>query len=485
MTTEYRKELKGQPRNFAGLETALEKSVINDIKKCLEVNSIVRAQKFIDETDKKRFIESKAKEMAISSQDLEIVMNTAFICVPYITSFHINKTKVDIGCNMTGGIAWYHVVMKEDKVNVVFLDKIESSGSGSSLLTQSVYNEKTKKWEEKRRDEKEVRREAVKAASQSVAGPVEKNTKNLAPFTINSKIANVQGGKIWFDMGKGEDVALDDKYHIIEYSLDRYGITDKKTVGFARISKVGDSSKGTQSIARVVKCGPEAVEGMTLTEHPRGSIDLKYGGRTKGFKIGRGRLVSGGVEYYNFNNEKEYLLYLISLGGGTNLAKKTHISQLYFNFDVLGSFTKPKNVALIGNFYPKNLFVIGADFTLQKKFYSGPIAFGIEAGGGLLDLISHTKFGADSISVGLTTANIDIVSVSWVASANLEYALGIDTNFGISVGNWFASNTNKWRLNLKRPGEKNSTQVNIENTDKPRLNLSGIEIKVYFTRSIL
>lgn len=483
---EYRKQAGTNFKDQSALREIIESTIVTEVSAILQANVIDRAAALQDEADKRRFISEKAKELGIEETDIRKIMNSAFVGIPFISAFHAATADGSLKYKVTGGIAWYNIIASGDAVEVIYLAEVHHDLSASSKTTKTVYDPNTKKNKVVRRDMAEVRAEAMRKASREIAQRIRERTKNLSPFQLTTDVIAAEGGNISFALGGGEDVKLDDKYYLAEYRLNDLGETERYNVGFARVSSVGDNTEQNPSRARVIRSSAVITRGVSLIEHPRSGLEIRPSGRLRQIKFTPGRLVdANGYEYFSYNGTTDLSLYMANFGTSLNLARQTGVSQLYANMDLMATFHTLEGATIMeGHFEAGSSLILGGTMSMSKKFYMGPLAVGLEAGGGAFLWMFYYKFD-EADNVNIAELRFNRLALGGLASGSLEYAASIDLNIGVSAGYWAGVPTDDWNLEVCNTSGGQGSKVPVVNQDRPELDITGLEARVYVTYAIL
>lgn len=152
---------------------------------------------------------TKAKELGYTVDEIEKVMNSAYIYIPYLTEFTEKKEKNSANITLKGGIIWFQVVMKDNKPTVKLRVKksTKSSGFGSEKF-------------------------ALQSAAMNFARNLLVATQSMPEFRLSSTIAEVEGKNITFSLGKKEGIKIDNCFFVGEWMEDDEGALHfKKAAG--------------------------------------------------------------------------------------------------------------------------------------------------------------------------------------------------------------------------------------------------------------
>ena len=420
------------------IEALVNKTIVPEIIKILDINKEIRAQSLVSETQRNSFIALKAKEIGITAQQMEQVMNSSYLYIPFIDKYRVKKDndKEELSVHIGGGLLWYHIIAGEQP-HVEKFAKISTEGMSVADIKDdfSIDGERVNAEEY-----------AFRNAAHTLAMNLEIKTRDLDMFKLRAPIANIQRRKIWFPLGRAEGIKLDDPFFVgewIEKSDDK--IRFQKS-GFVRVSTVLDnrSSPGQLSQAIAIKKG-DWVKGMMVVEHPRLGIDIAIKPRWFEFNVKNGFMMSseeGFVVYFddysgsaigidlNFQWNMASLIKkqqtFLVLGGTASLIP---VQSQIFDFAIWDSDWR------LIDLIPTKNWIAGLYYGYVgylKKYYIGPFAVhGEVALGTQITYISKNR-GNDYYSGEKVT--ISNYSVGARLNVGLEYAVNIDWNVGVFAG---------------------------------------------------
>ncbi len=420
------------------LETIIGETIVPEILKILDYNKEIRAQNLVTETQRNSFIALKAKESGVTGRQLEQIMNSSFIYIPFINNYKFEKNadKNEIKVTLSGGLLWYQVVSGENP-HAEKLAKLTSEAYSSAETDES----------QRINGQPATPREfAFWGAANTLAMNLEIKTRELDMFKLSAPITEIQRRKIGFPLGRAEGIKLDDPFFVGEWLETESGKIKFKTSGFVRVSTVSDNrqSAGQLSQAMAIKKGDWS-KGMMIIEHPRLGIDIAM--RPRWFEIN----VENG---YMMNAEKGFIVYFGDYSGGTigldmnfqwNIASLVKKRQSFLVFGGTVSAIPVKSqifdFAIWDNDWrlidllPTNNWVAGLYYGYagyMKRFYLGPLAIHGEATIGTQIVSTGKVRGADYYDGEKVT--ISNYTIGARLNVGLEYAVTIDWNVGIFAG---------------------------------------------------
>ena len=420
------------------LESQINTHLVPEIVRVLDLNKEIRAQNLITETQRNSFITLKAKELGITADQLERVMNSSFLFIPVINSYSekTDKDKGEVSVKMTGSLLWYHVI-SDDQPRVEKIARVYTE-SNSSAATDDHYT-----IDGQRVDGREY---AFRMAAHTLAINFEIKTRELDMFKLTAPIVEVERRRIKFPLGRAEGIKLDEPFFVGEWIERDDGKVRFQKSGFVRISTVANNQKspGQLSQAIAIKKGDWA-HGMMIVEHPRLGIDIAFKPRLFDIKVESG---------FMMNTQKGFVVYFDDYTGKTigldldfqwNIASLINKRQTFLVFGGTASAIPVKSQIFdfaiwdkdwrLIDLIPTNNWFAGLYYGYAgylKKYYLGPFAIQGEALLGA-QIISISKVrGSDYYNGEKVTISNNSVGVR--LNTGLEYAVNIDWNIGIFAG---------------------------------------------------
>ena len=494
------------------IATLLTETVAPKIIEILEVNLELRAEEYETEEDRQKFISTKAKELGITSEDLEKVMNSAFLYLPVLTDYSRTFTtdkdtkKKTVTYKMKGGLVWFHLKVeggkgtvevlkdKAGKKVVAFLETSTSSSAdpdeeyslGLGLVSITAPGAKKVPGDTF----------AFEQTVNKFAKNLEVLTSQLWPFILEHVVKEVDGGKVGFNLGKKEGLFTDQKFRVFE-KYDKGGKTKEKNKGFFVIRDIRDNRKNPNvaSYGKLIIRGAEP--GMQIREYPRVGVDLTPRLGAAMIKILPPDPTADEISGVNGNlnippEEFTATLPLVDVALQWNLARFSKIPQLFVTGggnigmiptgDITIDLPSHKDQDTRAGLY------WGAYVGLMKKYYIRRIALFVEPRYEYQSFSFWRAVEEDDDEESLTYSNsISLLS----ASAGLEFALRADLNIGITGGfrgiakststDW----TEKFKKTKKKEGEEDEviTEEETEFTG-PEVDYKGAFLGIYVTYSL-
>ena len=406
--------------NATSLAELLNRTVVKSIVNILNDPEIQKARldSFKDEAAYQSFAATKAKSYGLTGEELESLMNSAYIYLPFISQayFYYNEIFEDDYIQIDGGIVWWEIVIDEKGATTVVEEAVLDT-SGSSPVTEfersddefvnlvvdfilgSPYDVKFGKDTWTIIDSK---KRAFNVASMGFIKEMSIGTKKIENFKLSAQIVEKDGDTYGFPLGFNEGVHLDDGFYLKEYVENSSGEVESVTKGYMRVSKTGQNnddetvlSYGSQIIGSPVSIGDMVVE------DPKTDVSYKFNlGITKGINVTTEHL-------WNASSGDASQKLDVELIVSYNLAPVIGISQLFVEVD-LGAgimFVRPNSSEGYSNVIPitispylgirksfgKQLFIdgsVGIGFDILgnlftyggDEYITGPIGFGVKAG---------------------------------------------------------------------------------------------------------
>ncbi len=449
----------------------MERTVVPKILEVVDAAKEMRAANLTSEQQRNSFMADKAKSLGITMEDIDKVMNSAYIFVPLARRFLGVLSDSTYNASIELGIVMFRISIKDSVAKAVPVVRKFTYSQGNSRLGKN-YAAK-----DGLIDYREFAfRSAVKNAVRNLVVAVQE----IPDFRLSGQIVEKRFGSVGFDLGKNEGIILDDKYRIVEYVEEADGKIKQQNNGWIRVTSVGDSAKkeGYKSKACIVSGRPFV--GAVLSEYPRIPIDisLRYqmvdvsqtiddsaSNYFTGLKLNPSVLGFNVDAQYNFGRRLGLRQFFVDIGFGMG----TGTAEGWFNRDPLAP--DPRRLEI------KTLSTMSIDVSVLKKFYVRRLALDLSVGFGYEDVAVYTKS-----SVLDTALRLDNASIGLVVGGGLEFALSPALNFGAGVQYRMLAESADWtRQSRTSVADKWGNSIDI--TDKTPLSHSGLTYRVYFTWS--
>ncbi len=402
----------------AELTQLIESTIVPEIVRILDIEKEIRAQNLVDETQRNSFIVLKAKEMGVTAEQLEQVMNSSYIYLPFISDYQVSKSKDDknLTVSVKGGLFWYHIIPgDEPRLESIVTLHTEASGS-----------------EEKEKPGAES--VAFRMAASSMAMNLQVLTRDIKIFRLRTPIASVERRTVKFPLGKAEGIKLDEPFFVGEYVETKSGKIRFQKSGFVRVSTVSDNRQNSRqlSAAYAIQKG-DWVKGMTMVEHPRLGIDVALKPRWFNMTVKEGIFASDDflISFADYDGvavgadldlqiniapliRKRQSFLVI---GGT--AGVVPVKSALYSTDTNSDLPIPDESLAAGLFYGYAGYM--------RRFYIGRLAVHSEALLGLQHLILSDTYNDEDVTISNNSLGARI-------NVGLEYAVNIDCNVGIFAG---------------------------------------------------
>lgn len=366
------------------------------ILKVLDIEKEVRAKEFVNRLERNNFLTTKAKEIGITAEDLEKVMNAGYVIIPYISWYEERESKVyEKGKDycIGGGVLIYHL-------ETTTPPKFSLSGFKANIGASSYIR---------------LNPDGFISAVTDFIEDFEVLIHDF--FKISCEITSVYGDRAVINAGQELGVLMDNKFNFVEYYKDKDGVIKQKEIGYGIVKKVGIK----ESEIQVIIGRPE--KGMLAVERPRSRFEKRLS------------FVSFPVKYLldslDHQEEVVFCLGLNSLfpplywiDNTMLISKELGIPQTFVTLNLLGyGFIKgstfrereeSKNKFTITMRWPPYYIEI-AKLGLLKKFYIRRFALGIKMA---------AKYSYIEIGAGLLGGEI---------GGLLEFVIDPNVNLGISV----------------------------------------------------
>jgi hypothetical protein len=360
----------------------------------------------------KRLHTSAAEQQKINKptiKELMTLLNGTFIGVVRLDSIKGTRSNSDaygslvwLKLDFNNVTNWDNDVPSYDqvKVKIVRQEQVKQSGSESKTESGAVIT-------------------AEQNAIATLNDKIMKLAMDMEEFKLRATVQDITSG-IRMDIGKREDVYLDQGYKLYEQRMDQNNQVYSKYMGFVRIAEVGDNTTKIDALSNAYKILGSYDQGYTAVSHDqlfdlviRPSYQLVSIPKEVGSIVGT-PFSSDATTAYNIEAAALY-----------NMAKAFNTRQLFVGLAVKASFyniTPQSSGANITLPYGLNYSLI-----LQKKFWLAPVALTFEVSGGYQTFNMTSKFGSVEETLSLN-------SYSASGGIGLQIAASADVLFGFNAG---------------------------------------------------
>lgn len=356
--------------SLTDLDEILILTVAKKVLHILDINKEIRAREFLTEADQNSYVATKAKNLGITAEDLEKIMNSAYIYVPFVDSCTIMGKGDSKNVTLSGGIAWYRLSTQGGQNFVTFVDTISGEGFGGTRTEWKlggIYYKKV----------------PFQYAADMLAKNLRIATREIPEFSLGATLTRVDRGTVWFTLGKREGVNKDDKYYVKELVEDKSGNIHEKKLGFVRVTKVGDNQANPRAMTKAkVVHGRQFEKGMFVLEHPLSPLEVcaKVHGIPVTFK--QGWLEYDSIKYFEMPKDRTAVAYVGALSTHYNLVNVLNFSQTFVTLEFQLGAIRPEAHVYDQQYETDLNAVFGVHGGVMKKFYFGPLA-----------LVNGAKFG--------------------------------------------------------------------------------------------
>jgi hypothetical protein len=451
------------------ITVVMERTVVPRILEIVDLAKEMRAGNLTSEQQRNSFMSDKAKTMGITMEDIDKVMNSAFIYIPLIRRYHEDISDSAYSVGFDAGIIWFRISTKGEKARAIPVVRKFTHSSGFGRPGQSYVTSAGVVG-----DREFAFRSAVKNAVRNLVSA----TQEIPEFRLSGQVLEQGFLNLSFDLGKNEGVKVDDKYNIVEFTEEADGTVSQKKNGWVMVTSVGDSNskQGYKSKAQIIAGSP--FTGAILSEYPRIPIDIVFKGRMFAYKTDS--VVSSGL----FDSLDLSYAYGFGIDAQYNLGRYMGISQLFFDIGFgMGFGSASGKLSLLVD-QPKlsSSGCMAFEGSLVKKFYMGRFAFVLQP------LFSYQTITVLSDKVSDNDGN-DIyyratnTNLGFAINGGLEIALSPAFNFGVGAGYQLMGINKDWDLEYKT-GSGGSWGNKSTFTNDIGLDYTGLTAQVYLTWSV-
>ncbi len=458
------------------IAAVMERTVVARVLEIVDLNKELRAANLTSEQERNSFIADKAKTMGITVDDIEKVMNSAYIFLPLIRGYTAELKDSAYSTGLAAGIVWFRISTKGEKARAIPVVKSITYSSGVSMKDRHYATGSGMV---------DYREFAFLSAVKNAARNLTVATQQIPDFRLSGQVVDKGFMSVGFNLGKREGISVDDKYQIVEITEDESGKQTAKKSGWVMVTSVADSSSkhGYKSSAEVI--GGSPYMGAVLSEYPRLPLDLIIRGRMFAFSakdtvtdlidhLTLANGYGGGIDIqYNLGRLFGLNQFFFGLSGGVGTgAVSGYKDSLYDSINGLDH----------GGAKISSLLNWSVELSLVKKFYIGRLAIVLQPEVGYQSLILQTdkwtNGSGDDEYYMLTNA-----ALGFAANGGLEFALSPSVNLGVGAGYQMYGTSSNWDYSYKTGSGGNWQKIATVNNSTP-VNQTGVTASAYLVWSL-
>jgi hypothetical protein len=416
--------------NKKTLSRAMENTVVKDILQVLNDPEIQakRVENFKSESDLETFAATKAKSLGLTTEQLSVMLSSAYIYLPYITKLSANEEDDDLNIIIEGGIIWWRVESSNDGT-IEVVEVLNETSKGESTIYLKTSKGMARKYEEYTFGDFKVKTSPNTYAQASAMLAFAKNlgvkTKQLSDFKLQAQVQERTRNGYSFSLGFKEGVHLDDGFFLVELTEDNNGNEKAVDIGFLRISKTGDNIKNPGVFSSAIHLyGERGDVGTIVMEHPKLGVDTRI---RFGLRTGMNVEVGHALGYIETTAENAYML---GLDFSYNLAPVIGASQTFldFGFSVGALDAQFTSTASEEGWFP---LLFDAGMGVSKKFWFGRmnVPFGLSGRYQSLSLFNENE---ESINIWGTAVSL-YTGFEYMLNANAIFHIGLDYNLASPI----------------------------------------------------
>lgn len=446
----FKQSLRIGKMSVSEVASKLEATVIPEFTSILSADAALRAKENLTEEQRLSALVEQFNEMGVTGETILKMMNSGYIYLPVVTSYNETTSNNSLTASINGYILWYKLVYDNDgnfdKIVLVSDSTKISSGMGTATIGSS-YDLKSRKVDGKLY----AKISAIDTWARNLAVVM----KDIPDFSLSGEVLSVSGSSIETNLGTKEDVALDDGFYLIDYTLNDEGEQVKQVKGFFRADRVGNNKLDENSTSRFVQYfGDRPQRGMLLSEHPTLGIDLTI--RPLYSQINMPQTDWG----YFFSKDVKNSAG-INLQLQKNIAKQMKISQVFVNLDVGLGVVMTETSSYVDVSKP---LLLTAHLGISKKFWFQRMNLELGIAGGYNGISFKNNKNDYDYSFHTLGARFD---------AGLNYMLNEDFSAGIYMAYKYTSNVSSITVKDKDGNEISSYGISSNDT-----NFTGISFGV-------
>ena len=248
------------------LTERVNRHLLPEILGAVEASAEARAVELLGEEERNSRIVDKAKELGITSVELDKVRNAAYVVVPMIRRYNAYQTPrkkavPSVTVSLEFGAAVWRIRVENGKAEAVPVKFVWSRGSGTGDGSKTSTSSN--------------RAEAERSAAFSALTNIEVEIRSIPDFRMTMQVSATRGNEIESQISRSSGLRRGDKYLIVKEYEKEDGTVVAKEEGWVRADRISSEDKG-YTVFDVVAGSP--MEGDVLREFPRVPVNFWVGG---------------------------------------------------------------------------------------------------------------------------------------------------------------------------------------------------------------
>lgn len=461
------RELKPGSGYLDSVSALINATLVPPIIEVIDMHKKERGAKLQTEQQKNSFMSDKAKELGLTAQQLQYLMNSAYVFIPLCRGYKQDGSGEFYSVELEIGVVLWKIVNEGDSTRAEVGLKKFVFATGSATPGKEYVKDGSKIG---------YQRYAFESAVDNAIMNLTTALQKLDEFRLSTQVTRRRFTKVAFESAEDNGIKVDDRFRIVHAVENTDGSITKKNRGWVLVHRLPSKRGGDKATwAKVIAGRP--VVGTVLDEYPRIPIQLTIGGVL--FPLGTQR-----------ENYSDLFVDSLSVEATTgfrgalalNIGRALRIPQLFFEVAYAMGFGSASGTAHFGSVDGKLKSCMNMHFegSLAKKFYLRRIAFLVRPTFSYaqillypgIDLSADTQYRFTGYAFG------------FIGEGGMELALAPSVSLGITSG--YAMYTpSLGRTVQSRTGS--GDWVDLRSTDDVNGNgvdLSGLRLGAYLDFSL-
>ena len=254
------------------IEHVFNSTIKNDLLTLLNSPDIkkTRAKQLNQNQQKITFAETKGKSTSLTKADLETLLNSAYIYIPYIKDSSLEIDTHSLTLSLEGGLIWYKVTVDE---------QLNSDIQLMQTITTKIHTRKQLKKEDytlKGLLKKESILEAKHATIHTFAEGLILETRKLQAFKLQTPIKQAHRFTYLVPIGTQEGIHIDDTF-LLKELIEENNQEKEVTKGLVRIAHVAKNDKNIEALSTAKQwLGKPRDSGGWIEEYPLTNFSFRF-----------------------------------------------------------------------------------------------------------------------------------------------------------------------------------------------------------------
>jgi len=461
------RKLESGPGYLDSISVLINATLVPQIVEVIEMNKTERGKKLRTDQQKNSFMSDKAKELGLTAQQVEYLMNSAYVFIPLCRAYKQDNVGDLLSVELEIGVILWKIVSEGDSTRADITLKKFVFATGSATPGKQYFKDGTKTGHQ---------RYAFESAVDNAIMNLTTALQKLDEFRLSTQVTQRRFTKVAFMTADDNGIKIDDRFRIIHAIENVDGSITKRNRGWVLVHRLPPKRRDDNVTWAKVIAGRPTV-GTVLDEYPRIPIQLTVGGVL--FPLGTQR-----------ENYSDLFVDSLSVEATTgfrgalalNIGRSLRIPQFFFEAAYAMGFGTASGTAHFGSVDSRLKTCMNLHFegSLAKKFYFRRVALLLRPTFSYAQILLYPGIDLS----GDTQYRLTAYAFGFIGEGGVEFALAPSVSLGITSG-YAVFTPSLGQTSQSRTGSGDWIDLRSTNdVDGNGVDLSGLRLGAYLDFSL-